>query len=109
MTRQIHTSREIAPATKCRFVEAIALSAWLRKRVRANHATDVDFHSLERAIEAVPIAADDYTWLQTRVRNARVYIEQRELCAAAYELALVANRLLTRRRLWQDGAIYEIV
>jgi hypothetical protein len=99
MTRQLTSSSEIAPATKGRFVEAIAIAARLRARVLANLATKDDFRSLERAIEAIPIAADEYAWLQTRVQNAKDYNRQQELHAAAYELALVTNRLLTRNGL----------
>jgi hypothetical protein len=105
MTTPSDTSRQTAPITKARFVEAIALSARLRKLVRSQLATDQDFRMLEQAIEAIPIATDEYTWLCARVRNARDYTRRRELCAAAYELALVTNRLLARRRLWNDIAI----
>jgi hypothetical protein len=99
MSRQLIRSSEIAPETKRRFVEAIALAARLRARVLANLAAEHEFRSLERAVEAIPIAADEYAWLQTRVRNAEDYNRQRELHAAAYELALVTNRLLTRNGL----------
>jgi hypothetical protein len=105
MTRQLIQLYEIAPETKCRFVEAIALAARLRARVLANLATENDFRSLERAVEAIPIAADEYAWLHTRARNAKDYYRQQEHYAAAYELALVANRLLTRCRFWQETAI----
>jgi hypothetical protein len=99
MSRQLVRSSAIAPAAKCRFVEAIALAARLRARVLANLATEHDFRSLERAVEAIPIAADEYAWLQARVRNAKDYKRQQEHHAAAYELALVTNRLLTRNGL----------
>jgi hypothetical protein len=107
MARQLTRSSEIAPETKSRFVEAIAIAARLRARVLANLATAHDFRSLERAVEAIPIAADEYTWLRTRVRNANDYNRQQEHHAAAYELALVTNRLLTRCRMWQETAIHE--
>jgi hypothetical protein len=104
MTTPSITSRQSVPTTKFRFVEAIAICARLRKLVRSQLSTVSDFRSLERVVEAIPIAADEYTWLRARVRNARVYTQQRELGAAEYELALVANRLLTHRRLWQEAA-----
>jgi hypothetical protein len=105
MTSRFNTSRQTAPSIKCRFLEAIELSARLRKRIQANLATGRDFQSLEQAVEAIPITTHEYTWLRARVRNAKVYVGQRELCAAAYELALVANRLLARRRLWHEAEL----
>jgi hypothetical protein len=105
MTGPSNTTHQIASTTKGRFVEAIALSAQLRKRVQARLSSESDFRSLECAIEALPIATNEYAWLENRVRNARMYVEQREVCAAAYELALVTNRLLARRRLWHEPAI----
>jgi hypothetical protein len=105
MTSRFNTSRPNAPSIKCRFLEAIELSARLQKRIQANLATDRDFQSLEQAVEAIPITTDEYAWLRARVRNARVYVGQRELCAAAYELFLVTNRLLARRQLWQEAEL----
>jgi hypothetical protein len=79
-------------------MEAIVISAHLRRLVRAKLSMDPDFCALERAVEAIPIATDEYAWLRTRVGNARRYVNRREFCAAAYELTLVMNRLITRSK-----------
>jgi hypothetical protein len=98
MTNEPNMSRHTAFSTKCRFMNAVELSAKLRRLVRSNLSADGDFRSLERALEAIPVATDEYAWLRIRIGNAKMYVNSREFCAAAFELALVMNRLLTRSR-----------
>lgn len=88
-----------------RFLEAIAHSARLHHDVRVKQATGKNFQALTSAIEALPIALHEYAWLRARVRNAKIYNDQQEVSAAAYEVALAVNRLVTRHRVWQEAAV----
>jgi hypothetical protein len=105
MTAQTRTICQTRNAISDRFLDAIAHSARLQHDVRINQATENNFQALASAIEALPIALHEYAWLRARVRNAKTYNDKREVSAAAYELALAVNRLVTRHRVWQEAAI----
>jgi hypothetical protein len=107
MTRQTRTIGRTSSETTDRFLEAIAYCAQLHRDVRVKQVTDNNFQALASAIEALPIALHEYTWLRARVRNAKTYNDKQEPSAAAYELALAVNRLVTRHRMWQELAVDE--
>jgi hypothetical protein len=99
MTTRFNTSSNRRSAIQCRFDNAISLAMELRRVISAELVTSDGFPFLEAAIEAMPIAADEYAWLCTRIRNASCYVAEREFSAAGYELTLLANRLRTRASL----------
>jgi hypothetical protein len=101
MTTRFHKSPKPLSTIQCRFDNAISLAMELRRIVVAQLVTRDDFPSLEAAIAAIPIAADEYAWLCARIRNASCYVTEREFSAAGYELTLIANRLRTRASLLQ--------
>jgi hypothetical protein len=105
MSTHSRTTRRTPGETTDRFLEAIAYCARLHRGVRVKQAPDNSFQALASAIEALPIALHEYAWLRARVRNSKAYNDKREPSAAAYELGLAVNRLVTRHRMWQVAAI----
>jgi hypothetical protein len=103
MTTQSNTARWTHPTTSDRFAHAIAMATNLDRAIRATLLTDRDVHMLQRALDGIPVASDEYDWLQARVCNAQVYCQQREYCAASYELTLAVNRLRSRAQLWHGA------
>jgi hypothetical protein len=86
MTARFNKSPKARSTIECRFDNAIAVAMELRQVVLAEILSPDGFRSLELAMEAIPIAAEEYAWLSTRLRNAKGYLDQQECCAGAYEL-----------------------
>ncbi|MEM8679937.1 MAG: hypothetical protein AAGF97_11335 [Planctomycetota bacterium] len=70
-----------------KFTERLAGYAWKRKWRYA------DFEELEKIVAGLPLASEDFSVANCRIRNAKHSLEKGEAGAARYELMLLARSL----------------
>lgn len=65
-------------------------------------AKEPDFERAIAALEALPLASDDFNTARCRVDNVQVAVARKEYGAARYEVRLLANWLVNQAAAYDD-------